>query len=68
MNEALQYLQSLPATNDQQRTQLIIAEAQLLREIGRLPESVSPAQQWPRQISRFSGITLRPRAGGGKNR
>ena len=34
MTEALQYLQSLPATNDQQRTQLIVAEAQLLRETG----------------------------------
>jgi len=34
MNEALQYLQNLPATNDQQRIQLIIAEAQLLRESG----------------------------------
>ena len=44
MNEALQHLQQLPATNDQQRAQLIIAEAQLLREIGRLSESVSVAQ------------------------
>jgi tetratricopeptide (TPR) repeat protein len=34
MTEALQYLQNLPATNDQQRTQLIVAEAQLLRESG----------------------------------
>lgn len=33
-NEALQYLQQLPATNNQQRAQLIIAEAQLLRETG----------------------------------
>lgn len=34
MNEARQHLQQLPATNDQQRAQLIIAEAQLLRETG----------------------------------
>ncbi|SCY38537.1 Tetratricopeptide repeat-containing protein [Nitrosospira sp. Nl5] len=33
-DEALQYLQQLPATNNQQRAQLIIAEAQLLRETG----------------------------------
>lgn len=33
-NEALQYLHQLPATNNQQRAQLIIAEAQLLRETG----------------------------------
>ncbi|MDQ3184992.1 MAG: tetratricopeptide repeat protein [Pseudomonadota bacterium] len=33
-NEALQYVQQLPATNNQQRAQLIIAEAQLLREMG----------------------------------
>jgi tetratricopeptide (TPR) repeat protein len=34
MDDALHYLQSLPVTNDQQRAQLIIAEAQLLRESG----------------------------------
>ncbi len=34
MNEARQHLQQLPAANDQQRAQLIIAEAQLLRETG----------------------------------
>jgi tetratricopeptide (TPR) repeat protein len=34
MNEALQHLEHLPVTNDQQRTQLIVAEAQLLREAG----------------------------------
>lgn len=33
-NEALQYLHQLPAANNQQRAQLIIAEAQLLRETG----------------------------------
>ncbi|ARO87192.1 hypothetical protein EBAPG3_005075 [Nitrosospira lacus] len=33
-DEALKYLQQLPATNNQQRAQLIIAEAQLLRETG----------------------------------
>ena len=33
-DEAFQYLQRLPVTNDQQRAQLIIAEAQLLREAG----------------------------------
>ncbi|PTR15778.1 tetratricopeptide repeat protein [Nitrosospira sp. Nsp2] len=33
-NEALQHLRQLPATNDQQRAQLMIAEAQLLRESG----------------------------------
>ncbi|SEP00531.1 tetratricopeptide repeat protein [Nitrosovibrio sp. Nv6] len=34
MNEGLQHLRSLPVTNDQQTAQLIIAEAQLLREAG----------------------------------
>ncbi|MDE2365727.1 MAG: tetratricopeptide repeat protein, partial [Betaproteobacteria bacterium] len=34
MNEALQHLQQLPVASDQQRVQLIIAEAQLLRESG----------------------------------
>lgn len=34
MDEALQYLERLPVTNDQQRAQLIVAEAQLLRESG----------------------------------
>ncbi|SOD40792.1 tetratricopeptide repeat protein [Nitrosovibrio sp. Nv4] len=34
MNEGLQHLHSLPVTNDQQTAQLIIAEAQLLREAG----------------------------------
>ncbi|MDN5751681.1 MAG: tetratricopeptide repeat protein [Nitrosospira sp.] len=33
-DEALHYLQQLPVTNNQQRAQLIIAEAQLLRETG----------------------------------
>lgn len=33
-DEALQHLQQLPVTNDQQRVQLMIAEAQLLRESG----------------------------------
>lgn len=33
-NEALLHLQQLPVANDQQRVQLIIAEAQLLRESG----------------------------------
>jgi tetratricopeptide (TPR) repeat protein len=33
-NEAMQHLRQLPATNDQQRAQLMIAEAQLLRESG----------------------------------
>jgi tetratricopeptide (TPR) repeat protein len=33
-NEALQHLKQLPVANDQQRAQLIIAEAQLLRESG----------------------------------
>lgn len=33
-DEARQHLQQLPATNEQQRVQLIIAEAQLLRETG----------------------------------
>lgn len=33
-DEALKHLQQLPATNDQQRAQLIIAESQLLRETG----------------------------------
>jgi tetratricopeptide (TPR) repeat protein len=32
-DEAVQYLQRLPAANDQQQAQLIIAEAQLLREV-----------------------------------
>lgn len=34
INEARQHLQQLPATNEQQSAQLIIAEAQLLRETG----------------------------------
>ena len=34
MDEARKYLQQLPATNNQQRAQLILAEAQLLREAG----------------------------------
>jgi tetratricopeptide (TPR) repeat protein len=34
MGEGLQHLRQLPVTNDQQRAQLIIAEAQLLREAG----------------------------------
>ena len=34
IDEARQHLQQLPATNEQQRAQLIIAEAQLLRETG----------------------------------
>src|SRR4051794_561063 len=34
MDEALQYLEHLPVSNDQQRAQLIVAEAQLLRESG----------------------------------
>lgn len=34
MSEALHHVQSLPVANDQQRAQLIIAEAQLLRESG----------------------------------
>jgi tetratricopeptide (TPR) repeat protein len=34
MNEALQHLEQLPVTSDQQRAQLIVAEAQLLRESG----------------------------------
>ena len=33
-DEALKHLQQLPATNNQQRAQLIIAESQLLRETG----------------------------------
>lgn len=33
-DEAFKHLQQLPATNNQQRAQLIIAEAQLLRETG----------------------------------
>ncbi len=33
-DEALQHLQQLPVTNDQQRAQLVIAESQLLRERG----------------------------------
>jgi tetratricopeptide (TPR) repeat protein len=34
MSEGLQHLHQLPVTNDQQRAQLIIAEAQLLRDAG----------------------------------
>ena len=34
MSEGLRHLRQLPVTNDQQRAQLIIAEAQLLREAG----------------------------------
>jgi tetratricopeptide (TPR) repeat protein len=34
MNEGLQHLHQLPVTNDQQRAQLSVAEAQLLREAG----------------------------------
>ncbi|SEK38187.1 tetratricopeptide repeat protein [Nitrosovibrio tenuis] len=34
INEALQHLQQVPVANDQQRAQLVIAEAQLLRESG----------------------------------
>jgi tetratricopeptide (TPR) repeat protein len=34
MNEGLQHLHQLPITNDQQRAQLTVAEAQLLREAG----------------------------------
>jgi tetratricopeptide (TPR) repeat protein len=34
MKEGLQHLQQLPVANDQQRAQVIIAEAQLLRESG----------------------------------
>ena len=53
INEALQYLKRLPATNDQQRAQLIIAEAQLLRESGDYQKAFRILEQRAGKISRL---------------